>query len=372
MKTLLLTALLFAPAGDETSLRAELQTKLDALRESSGFPGATLGVALEDGSSFGLATGLSDIEVKRTMEPSDLLLAGSVGKTFVAAVAFQLAHEKKLDLDARISTYLGEEAWFARLPNARDITVRMLLGHTSGLVRYEFDPRFQADLMREPDRVWKPEELVAYLLDTQAPFAAGKGWDYSDTNYVVLGMIVERVCGAKLYAEIARRILGPLELARIVPSDRRTIPGLSQGYAGEDNPFGGKDAMLADGCMIINPQFEWAGGGFATCSEDLARWMRAFHTGRACDAGLLAEARVGVDAPLLGSGMKYGLGVIVWSSPIGPAFGHSGYFPGYRTEAYYFEERKVALALQVNTSSNARLARAPRAMLAELAATFAE
>ncbi|MFN0244907.1 MAG: serine hydrolase domain-containing protein [Planctomycetota bacterium] len=372
MKSLLLTALLFASAGDDTSVRAQLQTKLDALRTTSGFPGATLGVALEDGSSFGLATGLSDIEKKRPMQANDLLLAGSVGKTFVAAVAFQLVHEKKLDLDAKVATHLGAEPWFARLPNAHDITVRMSLGHTSGLVRYEFDSRFLADLTREPDRVWKPEELVAYLLDTQAPFAAGKGWDYSDTNYIVLGMIVERVCGAKLYDEIARRILGPLELTRIVPSDRRTLPGLSQGYAGDGNPFGGVDAMLADGRMAINPQFEWAGGGYATCAEDLARWMRAFHTGRACDAGLLAEARIGVDAPLLGSGMKYGLGVIVWSSPIGPAFGHSGYFPGYRTEAYYFAERKVALALQINTSSNARLARAPRTMLAELAAAFAD
>ena len=87
------------------------------------------------------------------------------------------------------------------------ITVRQLMNHTSGLVRYEFKEQFTKDLTANPDKVWRPEELVSYLLDEKAPFEAGKGWDYSDTNYIVLGMIIERVTGKKFYDEAQRRIL---------------------------------------------------------------------------------------------------------------------------------------------------------------------
>ena len=78
----------------------------------------------------------------------------------------------------------------------------MLMTHTSGLVRYEMNPKFTADLRAQPDKSWTPEEEIAYLLDATPPFAAGQGWDYSDTNYIVLGMILERITGTKLYDEV--------------------------------------------------------------------------------------------------------------------------------------------------------------------------
>ena len=88
------------------------------------------------------------------------------------------------------------------------------MNHTSGLVRYEFNERFTADLTASPDRVWKPQELVAYILDTQPPFAAGQGWDYSDTNYIVLGMIMEKVTGRTYYDLARERVLRPAGLRR--------------------------------------------------------------------------------------------------------------------------------------------------------------
>ena len=147
-------------------------------------------MALADGKSFGLAVGYSDREAKTPMKPSDLMLQGSVGKTYAAALAMQLVKEGKIGLDDKIEKYLGKEKWFARLPNAEEITVRMLMNHTSGLVRYEFKEQFTKDLTADVDKVWKPEELISYIFDTKAPFEAGKGWDYSDTNYIVLGMIM--------------------------------------------------------------------------------------------------------------------------------------------------------------------------------------
>jgi D-alanyl-D-alanine carboxypeptidase len=331
------------------ALRQKLQEKLNELHSGGKFPGANLGVALADGTVMGLSVGLSNAETKTPMTPRDLMLQGSVGKTYVAAVALQLVAEKKLGLDDPIEKYLGGEKWFRRLPNGRDITVRMLMNHTSGLVRYEFKEQFTKDLTASPERVWKPEELVSYILDTAAPFAAGKGWDYSDTNYIVLGMVIERITGSSYYRELTRRILVPLNLRETVPSDRREIPRLAQGYAGQDNPFGGADAMINGGRMIINPQFEWTGGGIASTAEDLARWAKLLYEGKAFAPQLLPAMLEGVPARL-GPEAKYGLGVIIRPTALGLAYGHSGFFPGYITEMMYFPEAGVAIAVQVNTS----------------------
>ena len=284
------------------------------------------------------------------MRPADIMAAGSVGKTFALATAMQLVKEGKINLDDRVEKYLGQEKWFSRLPNAKDITVRQLMNHTSGLVRYEFKEQFTKDLTANPDKVWRPEELVAYLLDEKAPFEAGKGWDYSDTNYIVLGMIIEKVSGKKFYDEAQKRVLKPLKFKNTFPQDRREIKGLIQGYAGSDNPFGGKDAVLENGKFIINPQFEWTGGGFVSTAEDLARWAKAMYEGKAFDAALLPEVLNGVSAPMLGKETKYGLGVIIRPTRIGLTYGHSGFFPGYMTDMMYFPEYKIALAVQVNSS----------------------
>jgi D-alanyl-D-alanine carboxypeptidase len=332
-------------------LRQKLQEKLDALHAAGQFPGATAGFALADGTSFGLATGVSDKAAKTPMTPGDLMLQGSVGKTYVAAVALQLAQEGRIKLDDKIERWLGREAWFARLPNGREITVRMLMNHTSGLVRYEFKEQFAKDLTASPGKVWKPEELLAYILGTAPPFAAGQGWEYSDTNYIVLGLIIERATKSTYYQQLRQRILTPFGLRRTVPSDSRTISGLIQGYAGPNNPFGGTDAMIVNGQFVINPQFEWCGGGLASTTEDLARWAKLLDEGRAFDGALLAEMLKGVPARL-GPEAKYGLGVIIRpAASLGLTYGHSGFFPGYLTEMVYFPELKTAMAVQVNTSA---------------------
>jgi len=330
-------------------LKERLQKKFDSLHTAANFPGATAGFALANGTSFGIATGWSDRTAKVRMSPRDLMLQGSVGKTYVASVALQLVHQKKLALDDLIEKYLGREPWFAKLPNAREITVRMLMNHTSGLVRYEFKEQFTKDLSANPDRIWKPEELISYILDTPAPFAAGKGWDYSDTNYIVLGMIIEKVTGSRYYDLAKRRLLEPLKLRETVPSNTRVIPGLIQGYAGPANPFGGTDEMIVNGKFAINPQFEWCGGGMASTSEDLARWAKAMYEGRAFDPSLLPQMLEGVPARL-GPEAKYGLGVIIRPTKFGMSYGHSGFFPGYITEMMYFPDHKLAIAVQVNTS----------------------
>lgn len=351
---------------DISPLKQKLQSNLDEWHKNGKFAGATLGVCLADGKCFSLATGFSDLEAKQKMKPTDLMLAGSVGKTYAAAVTLQLVNEGKINLNEKIEKYLGREKWFSRLPNAKDITVRQLMNHTSGLVRYEFKDQFTKDLTANPDKVWRPEELVAYLFDEKAPFEAGKGWDYSDTNYIVLGMIVERVTGKRFYDEARKRLFKPLKFERTFPQDRRELKGLIPGYAGAQNPFGGKDKVLENGKFIINPQFEWTGGGFVSNTEELARWAKAMYEGRAFDASLLPQMLDGVPARL-GRDAKYGLGVIIRPTPVGLTYGHSGFFPGYMTDVMYFPEHKISLAVQVNSSVSQNLGKPLSRVLVESA-----
>lgn len=358
---------------DAQSLEQRLQQRLDSLHRTGRFAGAQLAVALPDGSVIAVATGFADTAKKEAMTTRHLLLQGSVGKTYASAVALQLVHEGKIGLDDPISKYLGNEPWFSRLPNAQAITVHQLMNHTSGLVRYEFNERFTADLTASPDRVWRPQELVAYILDAAAPFAAGQGWEYSDTNYIVLGMIMEKVTGRSYYDLARERVLRPAGLTATVPSDARVIAGLANGYAGANNPFGGADAMLVDGRMVINPQFEWTGGGMASTAADLARWGKRLYEGGAFDASMLPKLLDGVPARL-GQNTKYGLGVIIRETPLGTLYGHSGFFPGYQAEMLYMPAQKAAVAFQVNSSVPGALGRgvSPGRFALEIAGIVAE
>ncbi len=353
--------------GSTNALRAKLQAKLDAWHKAGTFPGATLGVALANGKSFGLAVGYSNRDAKTPMKPADRMLAGSVGKTFAAAIALRLVEEGKISLNDKIEKYLGKEHWFSRLPNAKDVTVRQLMNHTSGLVRYEFKDQFTKDLTASPDKVWKPEEQIAYIFDETPPFGAGDGWEYSDTNYILLGMIVERVTQKRFYDEALRHFIKPLKLKNTIPQDSRTIKGLIQGYAGPDNPFGRTDAMIKDGRFAFNPQLEWTGGGWASTGEDLARWAKALYEGKAVDPTMVSLMVDGVPAKL-GPNVKYGLGVIIRPTPAGLTYGHSGFFPGYLTDVMYFPAQKIAIAVQVNTSVGQSLAQPLSRILTESAA----
>ena len=134
------------------------------------------------------------------------------------------------------------------------------------------------------------------------------------------------------------RDFSPTRLRNTVPSDSRTIPGLVQGYAGANNPFGGTDAMITDGRFAINPQFEWTGGGIASTSEDLARWAKALYDGEAFDRSLMPEALDGVPARL-GRDVRYGLGIMLRPTTLGMTYGHSGFFR-LLTEVMFSRTRK--------------------------------
>lgn len=355
-------------ASGTNVVKKELQMKLDEWHKAGKFPGATFGVVLANGDTFGLAVGYADRDAMTPMRPTDRMPAGSTGKTFAAALAMQLIGEGKLDLDDRIEKFFGKETWFARISNAKEINVRQLMNHTSGLVRYEFKKEFTDFLTANPYKVWTPEDRLAYLFDAPAPFEAGKGWEYSDTNYIVLGMIIERLTGKDFYRDAEERFVRKLKLADTIPQTGPVMKGVVQGYAGPNNPFGGKDKMIENGKFIVNPQLEWTGGGWASTGHDLARWAKVLFEGKAFDAKLVPRMLDGVPARL-GPNAKYGLGVIIRPTAAGMSYGHSGFFPGYMTDMMYFPEHKIAIAVQVNTSVPQDLGKPLARLLPELAQT---
>lgn len=372
---ILLTCFLFPASPSEADLaplREKLTAKFADLQSKAEFPGVSVGVALADGRSFGVAVGFADPDTKTLLKATDRLLAGSVGKTFVAAVVLQLVEEGKIGLDDKLSKWLGKEPWFARLPNAADLTIRSLLNHTAGVPEYFSQQSFMTAIKADSHRAWKPEEMMAHLLDVKPLFAVGKGWAYSDSDYILVGMAAERASGKPLFGEIDRRLLKPFKLERTIASDKRVIADLVTGFAGPGNPLGYTGKTIADGKLVVNPQFEYAGGGLASTPEDLARWAKALYEGKVFTKPDTLKAMLdGVDATSArggGKGVKYGLGVQIRESEWGPSYGHGGWFPGYRTEVEYFPKHRVAVVVQFNTDVGRSLKKGLRAYIGDAAA----
>ena len=211
------------------------------------------------------------------------------------------------------------------------------------------------------------EDLFGYS-SLEAVFAAGQGWSYADTNYILVGMIFERVTGKTVYGEVERRILKPLKLAQTLPSDRRTIPGVITGYSMPNSPFGIEGRVIVDGKFLFNPQMEWTGGGFASTAEDLARWAKALYEGKLLKKEALDQMLNGVEAREgrgSGAGNKYGLACQIRQSEWGVSYGHGGWFPGYRSEMEYFPRQRVAVAIQFNTDWGRALKKDLRAYIAD-------
>ena len=366
----LLAASLFAQSQKDLNVfKHDIQAKLDSMQAAGLFPGATLGIVLKNGTELKFATGLADEEAEQAMPLEGRMFTGSAGKTFVSAVALQLVDEGELDLDALVSSYLGSLSWYSRLPNHDSLTVRMIMQHTGGLPRYVFKEAFTKALLENSDKVWKPEETLAYVFDDTPVHPPGRGWGYSDTDYIVLGVIIEKITGETLYKQAQRRLLDPLGLRDTSPSNHRKLKGLVTGYTGDKSPpFMLPGKVPVDGVYPINPQFEWCGGGFITTSLDMARWAKALYEGKVFSETMMEELlkaadwRTGQPAEA-----GYGLGVMIFNTPFGKIYGHGGIFPGYQTQMSYFPKWKTSVTIQVNADRlGPKLKADPNQLIGEL------
>ncbi len=341
-------------------LGERFQTTLDSLYEAAQlyeetFPGATAAFALPDGTIIGFATGYSDVEAGVPMEADMRMPAGSIGKTFAAATALSMARDGLLSLDDPLSKWLGARPWFGRLPNGPDITLRHLLNHSAGLIDHAFDSEsfvaaVRARMLPDPDHFLRPPELVAFALDQEPLFPAGRGFNYTDTGYILLGMALEAASGSSYYDELRRRILEPLSLDMTHPQDRRDAPALAQGYAvASQQLFGVPLKVVEGGRLVFHPGVEWTGGGLYSNPQDLVRWARALYEGRAIEGPYVETMLTSVPAEAREDPeFMYGLGVVISEGRLGRTYGHSGFFPGYNSRVMYFPAHGMAVALQIN------------------------
>jgi len=352
---------LFAlPAMGQNQQVASIQFYLDSVRQACGFPAIRATVLSGNQAPVTVVSGYANLETKTPLKANDLLLSGSTPKMFYATLALLLMEEGRLNLEDKLEKYIGERAWYGRLPNAPDITLRHLLNHTAGVPEYYELGDFMKRLREEPDNNWTLDALVAYVLDQSPLNKAGEKFSYADTHYLLLGMALEKILGDSVYPEIKRRILKPLGMRHTKPSDSRRIKGLVCGYSMPNSPFGFSGATIRDGLFVINPQIEQMGGGYVSTTADWVRFIHGLMNGKILSAKSLEIMKTGVVAPITSAEDQYGLGLQIRPSPKGTGFGHGGWFPGYLTEVEYFPEAGVAIALQFNTDDVKQLRGHPR------------
>lgn len=338
------------------------KSRLQELYKERGFPGATVGMVWADGKSATFSVGKFEKDKDKPLLPTDRMLAGSIGKTFVAASFLRLAKEKSISLDDKVSKYLGDRFWFRELPNAPDLTLRSLMNHTSGIPEHVQSPAFTGLIAKDPMKVWKYEDLLVVTRGAKPLASVGEKFSYADTNYIVLGLVLEKISGKKMYDLVNDWFIKPLKLDRTIPSDRPEIPELAFGTA-TFGPFFARGPMVKDGKMVFNPQMEWCGGGFASTPLDLAKWGMALYSGSVVPEDLKLEMLKGVPAGSLG---EYGLGVQIRKTPVGLSYGHGGWFPGWLSEVEYFPEHGISIAIQFNTDDFRQLGRSTHGYLVEL------
>jgi D-alanyl-D-alanine carboxypeptidase len=321
-------------AGGATPDRtAELQRELDEI-VAAGVPGAVL--LVRDGDrTVRLVSGYGNLKPRTRMRPGDRFRVGSVTKAFVATVVLQLVRERKLSLGDDVERRLP-----GVVPNGRNITVRQLLNHTSGLFNYTEDRTFVTAAIRNPLRVWRPREIVAIATAHRPYFAPGAGWRYADTNYFVLGLIVEAATRRPLGTELRNRIFQPLRLRATTFDNAARIAGRhAHGYFLRP---------LVD-VSVGSPSVEWAAGALVSNADDLARFFRALLGDRLLRPHLLRAMETVRDVPFPWS---YGLGLMKVPTPCGAAWGHTGASAGYDATALSSKDGKRQVVVLVNATAS--------------------
>jgi len=352
--SLLIPAVLLACSLSETRKdnihRPETQALLDSLVHMNEIPGINFSIILPDGRMENYSSGYSDIESDILLKQDDVLFSGSIGKTYAVAILMQLVDEGHLRLTDKISYYFPDIEWLGRIPNIEDINIEMLLRHTSGLPRWVMKPEVWKVLHDNPDKEWTYEDRFSFVFDDEPTHPAGEGWGYSDTNYLLIGMLIEKLTGEYYYDILDDRILKPFGLKNTYPSDRRDIHKLSQAYSRLPEDFMIPRKVVEDGKYVFNPQMEWTGGGVASTTSDLAKWADFYYTGEVFSDSLLARIiDPGEDAIRLGRNASYSMGSFIFETPHGIASGHSGFVPGYNAYFAYFKDEKIAVAIQSNS-----------------------
>ncbi|MDH3760555.1 MAG: beta-lactamase family protein [Gammaproteobacteria bacterium] len=309
-----------------------LQKALEKAARFQEADGISASLFISDRCHWQGSTGVTGQDPNTAVESDMLFGFGSITKTFVAAVVLQLAEENRLGLEDPL------EKWLEKYPNIDSkITIRQLLNHASGLYSYTSDESFWSDLKANLNRVWLPEELLKYVAlpaDTQRDIPR-----YSNTNYILLGMIIEAVTGNSLERELQNRIIGPLHL------DSTYLPKTNF------NPERWANSTALSSSLYSGV---WAAGAIASTSSDIAKWSHALYSGSFLQATSM-ESMLATEVRGHRQGLiSMGLGVAKLGVEGQIAWGHGGWLGPFVSRTFYLPKFELSVAY---SSSGAHVSR---------------
>jgi D-alanyl-D-alanine carboxypeptidase len=335
----------FSSCKQAMTTEDKMQNVLD--REITKFDvnGVSASVIFPDGRIWNGVGGISHDTVP--IEPDMLFAIGSVTKNFVAALTLSLVEEGLLSLDDPISN------WLPTYPHVDgNITIRQLLNHTSGLYMFWDNQQIWDDLINDRTKYWTPEDVLAYIKEPE--FKAGEGWRYSNTNYLLLAMIINEATGSNLSTEMRNRFWQPLGISEFYLSQEETIPVNQQAHVYGDN----WDGPIRDITFLPRTSHESIGygsSGLFTTSENLARWSQALFEGEVLEEGSMDDMLNFVSFRPVSNMRGYGLGVQEFIRKISSgqrAIGHGGGNIGTTTYMVYLPDHHVSVVVMINAFPN--------------------
>jgi len=321
---------------DKRPLDERIEEALDARLQQYDVKGASAAVILSDGSIHRIVAGTSHDTV--AIHPDMLFAIGSITKNMVAALVLQLAEERVLALEDPL------HKWLPQYPKVdSDVTIRQLLNHTSGIFMFWDNQQLWADLVAYRDSVFTPEVVLSYLKEPH--FAPGKGFRYSNTNYLLLAMIATRAAHSTLSTQLRKRFWQPLGLTNTYLSMEDDIPKDRLAHIWGDNfENDGSNRDLTYLPRASHESITYGSAGVFTTAEDLAVWCKSLFAGK-----MLSKSSLG-QMVKIGKG-GYGLGIQLLDARITDGekvYGHGGGNIGTSAYMAYLDEHDVSIALMIN------------------------
>jgi D-alanyl-D-alanine carboxypeptidase len=328
---------------------AKYQAVLDAY-VAKGLPGITALVRDSAGIWVGSA-GKADISQNVPMSPCMVSKAASLTKTFIATLTLKLVEEGKFNLDDPINTWLSQEV-LDHVKNAKQSTIRALLNHTSGIADVIEDDAFYLSVLNDPSRKWEPEDLLKFVYDDPAVFEFGKGVSYSNTNFLLLSMIIEKVTGVDHAVLLREKVLAPLQLDNTYYYWHESLPDyVAQGYFD-----------LYNNNSIINVTNFNTGsgngyGGLYSNVFDLQVFIDALVREKRVLSPAMLDQMLTFTAPEGDAHRANGLGIFkdfLERSPNQFAYGHRGRDLGYTADMFWFPNYDVTFTYLINYGTDAK------------------
>ncbi|MET9604376.1 serine hydrolase domain-containing protein [Streptomyces sp. NPDC006512] len=316
------------------AVAAELDAAVRKVMDETGVPGVTVGLWAPGKGSYVKTFGVADKATGAPMATGLHVRIGSETKTFTVTALLRLVDRKEIGLDDPVATYI------TGVPNGDHITLRQLAGMRSGLFNYSGDADFIKRFEADPNALFTPRQLLDYSFKHPAQFAPGAEFDYSNTNLILLGLVIEKVTGRPLHEVIEQDVLKPAGLHRTLFPTGAEIPApYAQGYTNQT--ASGKTVNSTH----WDPSWAWAAGAMISDLQDLRSWARTLATGTlltpATQAQRLKTTPIGVP------GAGYGLGIFNVQGWIG----HNGSLPGYETLTVYLPQARATMVILLNTDA---------------------